>query len=208
LIDNWRDYKSWISDATMAGVQFYYRGQRKLDWKLQTSFHRVASKSNITLIDYLDKIIPEVQYHSCAALNEIIDVSNEQQFGTFLAKLQHHGFPTPLLDWTLSPYIAAYFAFREIDPHNPDTDKVSIYVFDINEWHETFQQHINLRQSPLFVGGFRPFAKDNPRMARQQAVTTATNIPDLGEYLNDKGKDVNKTFLYHADSTLKCNQFM
>ena len=41
----------------------------------------------------------------------------------YLAYLRHHGFPSPLLDWTESPYIAAFFAFRE-----PQHEFVTIYI--------------------------------------------------------------------------------
>lgn len=31
----------------------------------------------------------------------------------FMTRLRHHGFPSPLLDWPQSPYIAAFFAFNK-----------------------------------------------------------------------------------------------
>jgi len=30
-----------------------------------------------------------------------------------MTRLRHHGFPSPLLDWPQSPYIAAFFAFNK-----------------------------------------------------------------------------------------------
>lgn len=44
----------------------------------------------------------------------------------FLAFLRHHGFPSPLLDWSQSPYVAAFFAFS-----NPagDSERVAIFVY-------------------------------------------------------------------------------
>jgi hypothetical protein len=44
----------------------------------------------------------------------------------YMAYLRHHGFPSPLLDWTDSPYIAAFFAFREC---RNGCDFVAIYIF-------------------------------------------------------------------------------
>ncbi len=49
-----------------------------------------------------------------------------EQFSEYVAYLRHHGFPSPLLDWSQSPYVAAFFAFREAVPK---IEKRSIFVY-------------------------------------------------------------------------------
>jgi hypothetical protein len=45
----------------------------------------------------------------------------------YMVYLRHHGFPSPLLDWSYSPYVAAFFAFRGSPINGPE--KRSIYVY-------------------------------------------------------------------------------
>ena len=205
-MNNWKDYKNWISDTIKVGSQFYFRGQENPQWKLQTSFHRYSSQSNITLIDYLDRIIPEVHYNVCSSENELVDISTNMGIGGFLARLQHHGFPTPLLDWSLSPYIAAYFALKDIDPAKPKVDNVAIYIFDFKLWSQRYNPELDFRRPELFVTPFRPFANNNPRMLSQHAVTTATNIEDLEPYLVTQSQNQNQPSPYLYKVTLPISE--
>ena len=49
----------------------------------------------------------------------------------FMIYLRHHGFPSPLLDWTTSPYVAAFFAFESPPPS--EEENVAIYSY-IEYW--------------------------------------------------------------------------
>lgn len=199
MLVTWDRYKSMVRQLARNHAYYYCRGHVNENWKLQTSFHRSATLTGISLEDYRKTVIPELHYHICAQTNEIINLQNPEEFGAFLALLQHHGFPTPLLDWTLSPYIAAYFAFREINETAPQSDNVKIFIFDYIGWSNIFKQPLNLGETKVqYVSVFRPYAKHNPRLIPQQGVFTVTNIDDMRDYIFRRSTEVSKQFLYTA----------
>ncbi|HCG5249804.1 FRG domain-containing protein [Vibrio parahaemolyticus] len=200
MITSWDDYKKWVSDLVRNNHTYFFRGQQDLTWKLETTFQRYAAKNGISWRYYFDKILPDVYYSSAAFGYRVDDPTDEKDVGGFLAKLQHHGFPTPLLDWTMSPYVAAYFALEDIDPRKVDANgNVKIYMFDFQLWRNSYMQVPMLQagDSP-FLSEFKPAYVDNQRLVSQMAVTTVTNVPDVELYLNNIKQTTGRTFLYYA----------
>ena len=192
---SWKDLKSWISFNVNTGKKYYFRGQSNSKWGLETTFHRNISDTNISMDHYLTQIMKDVNYQM-SVFEKPVNLTDGQEFGHLLARLQHHGFPTPLLDWTLSPYIAAYFAFKEASISPKDHQMVSIYIFDIDLWVSKFRNQNDLLREAGFISDFVPFATDNPRMARQMGVTTLTNVPDIQSFIMSVGKSLGCDFLW------------
>ncbi|MCG3727515.1 FRG domain-containing protein [Vibrio cincinnatiensis] len=195
---NWNTYKNWIAEATKNNKKLYYRGQSNSEWKLETTFHRNAKFKKISLQDYFSTIINDVNYQ-VAAFEAPINFQNSGEYCSFLGKLQHHGFPTPLLDWTLSGYVAAYFAFKGASLNAKPTDKVTVFIFDIEGWNEEFGASSNFLGQDEFVSNFVPYATGNQRMVRQMGVTTSTNVVDIAGFIMKKGLDKNRPFLWRYD---------
>lgn len=101
--------------AAKASGDYWYRGQTNAEWGLETSFLRMTrhlAKQRKEAIG-LENVARE-EFMSKAHL--FIDPGNMDKVKTYpcwWALMQHHGAPTRLLDWTASPYVAAYFATQQ-----------------------------------------------------------------------------------------------
>lgn len=153
--------------------QFIYRGQAKPD-KLRTTFHRTSRK---TLHMYRTYAIPEV-YKALSGQHSLsFNMADADDQGAFYSLLQHHGYPTPLLDWTESPFVAAYFAFASI-PREAKNGHVRIFTFD-RRWTADVLQSFTVAFARPHFSIMKVLNTGNPRAIPQQAIAALTNVDDI-----------------------------
>jgi hypothetical protein len=176
---SWEDFEAEIREFDYPSRAFWdevwFRGQADATWPLLTTLERRSPQTR-QVSGYLHNILeikPAIEtftggtFQMCKA-EEIRRICGEYdrfewalgEALTYMAHLRHGGFPSPLLDWTSSPYVAAYFAFARTR-HDGD---VSVFAYR--------ERPANIR-----VGGsdlpriisFGPILKTHKRHFRQQS---------------------------------------
>jgi hypothetical protein len=130
-----------------------------------------------------------------ARTKHVFNLLLPEEYGAFLNLIQHHGYPTPILDWTYSPYVAAFFAYRGITNEDASkakaSDKVRIHVLDQSRWKANQRMFMIVGPSELHFSIHEFSAIENERMIPQQAASTVTNIDDIEAFIQSKQGDGN-----------------
>lgn len=178
-LTSWTAYFDFLEAEVFgagAGADSYvWRGQRH-QWSLRSSFDRLLDQVGLLSQppEVLDRIAHEhLSRFKYAArgrrgLNPVSLIDRD-----WWALGQHFGLATPLLDWTRSPFAAAYFAYEK-----PSTDLApSRVVFGLH------QRAVEQRSAEIAAAGDEhgrsaaiefvdPFSDENPRLVSQGALFT------------------------------------
>ncbi len=176
----WQDYKNFIGESIDVLDAFMFRGQSNPNWDLTTTFHRAGGTN---LEDYLNRILPEMSDRIETWDNKPRNLKDVNELASFLAYLQHHGFPTPLLDWTSSPYIAAYFAFEGADAKDRSINGVKVFSFWHAQWQRDYKQFFDMKFKGPHVSVVKPFCKGNKKYLIQQGIFMFTNIRNVKNHI-------------------------
>jgi hypothetical protein len=123
-VNSWKDFIALTLGYQIGHprrVGHFFRGQADARWGLVPSLVRQVETQHLDAAHALEielSAIIEFQKAAGLYLPQTLNLP-ENDLATWWTYMQHHGVPTRLLDWTTSPFVAAYFAV-EREGEDPD----------------------------------------------------------------------------------------
>jgi len=208
-LSNWSEYKNFVDNLS---ENWAFRGQINARWPLRTAIERsdfIRLKNGIEV-----EFVAEFQR---GARNYLHKDELPEHLIEWLALMQHHGAPTRLLDFSRSPFIAAYFAYEQCFVQNDIN--VAVWAINLNflrekaleeletEFSIDIKENKNLINEKLFEKIFfennrnlvfpvEPF-KMNRRYSLQQStfVSTGNSNESYINQLNFLGQEISKAVI-------------
>jgi hypothetical protein len=135
---SWEDFLVWVHELQGWG----FRGQNDSAWSLRTSLDRALRVTTASGYYHMNRKAEESEllfrFRQQAHLH-LGHLPSGNDLASWLALMQHHGVPTRMLDWTLSPYVALYFALEGMP--SGAVDRSAVWAIDLG-WLENKGQEL------------------------------------------------------------------
>ena len=179
----WSEFKTGIiseqfPDGHFERGRFLFRGQGGESWSLSSSFDRwykAYGGDRLNKTKIVDQLLEG--FSKECELDDIPQNVRDSKL-LMLSLAQHNGLPTRLLDWSESPYVAAFFAFSGHIRHGGNTEKnVAVWVLDSTHKIWDSENGCEIVNVPSF---------GNERIRNQHGKFTHLKVPcdSLEEYVN------------------------
>lgn len=172
--NSWEGFFNYYLDNIFSQLkkELIWRGQENRNWLLQSTLTRMNSEEGFDerVIEILINNFRDYLKGRKEAINiEHIEGNNSTDSceNKFLTLGQHYGLKTPLLDWTLSPFIATFFAFS--NPSYNLRDYRVIYAINKVKLIDMLEK-LNKVESDVSVKIWEESTHFNPRLINQQGL--------------------------------------
>jgi len=167
-LSSWEEFSNLVTGRLLNTGNYIWRGQRSPDWLLEPTFDRMLKK-----FDDIDSLRHIKRFKIGTGGRGELNLETMESDDVWWAAGLHNGLISPLLEWTISPFIAACFAFCE---GGNEQEKRAIYAFAprvarvINK--ELKMKNPGTSEDDLFVKYINPSFDDNSRLANQSGLFT------------------------------------
>ena len=108
-VTDWPDYVDLVRGELASRC---FRGQADADWPVVSALTRYLRRTGVRPANWLYQEWRSLEKFQARAHHFMTHLPAEDDYLSWLALMQHHGAPTRLIDFTWSPYVAAFFALE------------------------------------------------------------------------------------------------